>query len=253
MASRSRILPAKFRRNEQELHILTNPLVESTRSVFDDYQAPLTAHSLAPNSKWLLVRNNLHKIRSWGGARRLSGLDERFQDWYIFFQMRRELRRAQMDIKTIQDRPDFKPVRHFSLPIGPDRFERYKVSHVEPSDVIYYPGSGPEPIVLESLLYYFSKECKVPYSSIFRGFLSDVCSILDQDRERQNRVAVFRRIALALAVIVFVILGMMFLTLIFSTLKTISNIDEIYRFDMDGGIDWRPPSTSSLQSALNLS
>ena len=253
MSHRSKILLRKKTDREVELRVLSNPLLQQTTSSLiesDDYQAPHTAFSLSPNSKWLIVRNNLHKIRSWGGARRLSNVDARSQDWYLFFQMRRELRRAQAEISTIQSRPDFAPIRHFHLPTSEKHFRRVNVSHVQSDEAIYYPSFSAEPIVLQSLLFYFTKECFVPYQSVFRSFLTDVCSIISQDRQRLNRVVVFRRIALVLTILVSIFLAMMFFSLILSAWTTTNRLDTLYRTDPDGGIG-HSSATANFPSSIS--
>ena len=242
MAYRSRVAGSKLLKQEHELHIITNPFLNSDIHVLDndDYQAPLTAHSLSRNSKWIIVRNNLHKIRSWGGIN-TEAVDPRCREWYILFQMRRELRRAQTRIQQIGRRPDFVPVHYFNLPVGETDIQRHNVSHVKPSDAIYYPSFGGDPIVLQPLLYYFSKECMVTHDSIFRSFLSDVCSVVDRNREHIRRVAVFRKVALTVTTIVSVILILMFFSLVLSVFTTASNLRDIYKDDPDGGIAWRHP------------
>lgn len=252
MTHRSRVLSPKRPKQEQELRILSNPIDQTSKQLlqFDDYQAPLTPGILSPKSKWLLVRRNLHKIRSWGPPQHLDNVDPRCRDWYIYFQMRRELRRAQVEIRTIQSRPGFVPVHHFKLPTDSVHSRRYDVSHVQATDALYYPSFGPEPIVLQSLLYYFSRECAVPYESVFRTFLSDVCSIINQDRQRLNRAAVFRKVALVFAVIVFVLIGLMLLSMVFGALTTTSNLKQMYRNDPDGGVEWRS-SQPTLEANLN--
>jgi len=203
----------------------------------DDYQAPLTSHTLKPNSKWIIVRNNIHKIRSWGGND-ASDINEKFRDWYIFFQMRRELRHAQQYIKEIENQSNFTPVRYFYLPISETNTRRFNVSHVKPTDALYYPGLGREPIVLQSLLYYFSKECAVPYHSLFRKFLTDICSILNRERQRLDRAATFRKVALFITIIVFIIIGLMLFSLILSVLKTTSEFNKMYANDPNEKIEW---------------
>ena len=252
MTHRSRVLVPKNHRQEHELRVITNPLLEPQIDVLraSDYQAPRTAMGLKPNSKWLVVRNNLHKIRSWAGVRRISTLDPRLQDWYAFFQMRRELRYAQQQIETIQSRPGFIPVHHFKLPIDARRQQRFNVKHIQSTDALYYPDFGKDPIVLQSLLYYFSEECAVPYESIFLNFLSNVCSMINHEEERHVRVTIFRRVALAIALVVFIILGVMFCSLILSVLKTTTNLQRMYHNDPDGGIDWRPPPSAPVDSGL---
>jgi hypothetical protein len=247
MSHRPKVTALKLPKQEQELRIITNPLADKNRRRVlqaDDYVAPLSARSLKQSSKWIIVRNNIHKIRSWGGLKRMSVIDQRFQEWYLFFQMRRELRRAQEQIKTIQSRPDFVPVHYFDLPVDETHVRRYNVSHVKESDAIYYPGFGREPIVLQSLLYYFTEECHVPYNSIFRTFLSDVCSVLNRERERINRAAVFRKVALIVAIAVFIILALMLFSLVLSVFTTTSKLSQMYQFDSDGGVEWRQSKTT---------
>lgn len=231
----------KTRRPEEELHVFTNPFLNSQLRTLDnyDYEAPLTAKTLAPNSKWIIVRENLHKIRSWRGID-VSKVQKPYRDWYVFFQMRRELRRAQYHIKQVEQQENFTPVRYFYLPIDANNKRRYNVSHIQPSDAIYYPGLGREPIVLQSLLYYFTKECAVPYDSTFRGFLGDVCSIIYQERQRLERVAVFRKVALFIATIVLTIIGLMLFSLILSVFKTTSDFRQLY----DNDLDWTQPETT---------
>lgn len=226
----------KHPKRERESRIVVTsdaPLRKPLLLPSDDYQAPLTAYALPSTSKWLIVRNNIHKIRSWGMIRRLSA-NQPFQDWYLFFQMRRELKRAEDQIRALQYRPDFEPVHYFELPIDEMRVQRYNVSHVRPTDGIYYAGLGSEPIVLQYLLYYFSKDCPVPYNGIFYSFLFDVNSVLDTNRKRINRVVVFRKLALVLALAVSILLLIMFFSLILSVLTTTSNLREMYRQDYLG-------------------
>jgi hypothetical protein len=158
--------------------------------------------------------------------------------------MRRELRHAQQYIKEIENQSNFTPVRYFYLPISETNTRRLNVSHVKPTDALYYPGLGREPIVLQSLLYYFSKECAVPYHSLFRKFLTDICSILNQDRQRLDRAATFRKLALFIAIIFFIILGLMLFSLILSVLKTTSEFNKMYGNDPNGEIEWRQPDTT---------
>lgn len=242
MSYRSKLLSHKIAKEEQELRIYSNPL-STPRFLSVDYQAPLTARTLAPNSKWILVRNNLHKIRSW---RKLEKLDpnDPFGDGYLFLQMRRELQRVKEHIHEVENRPDFVPVQYFYLPTDERHTQRYDVSHVRPSDALYYPGFGQEPIVLQSLLYYFSIECVVPYQSVFRSFLSDVCTILNRNEQRLHHAAVLRKFASILALIVYIILGLMLFFLIFSVIKTTSSFQKFYANDPHGGIEWQSVETN---------
>jgi hypothetical protein len=245
MAYRSKIISRKIIKQEQELHILANPLSnpQSPLITSDDYQAPLTTHTLSPYSKWIIVRNNIHKIRSWGGLD-LDRIDPVCQDWYIFYQMRRELRRAQSYIRQIEHQPDFVPVHYFDMPTDQTHTQRYNVSRVRPSAALYYPRFGPDSLPLQSLLYYFSKECAVPYNSVFRPFLSGVCSVIYQERAHDKRVAALRRAALVVTVIVGVIMGLMFFSLIISVFTTTSNLKRMYKNDPDGRLEWPRSGTT---------
>ncbi len=205
---------------------------------------------IAPNSKWLIVRNNIHKIRSWSSMRCLSVADQPVRDWYVFLKMKRELKRVQEEIRAIEYRSDFTPVRYFNLPIDKTRIRRYNVSHVRSTDGIYYGGLGSEPILLQYLLYYFSKECFVPYNSIFYSFLSDVNSVLDTNRQRLQRVVVFRRLALIFTLAISIILFIMFFSLILSVLTTTSNLRQMYKNNPDGEMIWQSKSTGSLSTTL---
>jgi len=251
MSYRSKHFFHKNRKQEQELHIFTNPFVNSQLRLrdIDDYQAPLTSHTLKRNSKWIIVRNNIHQIRSWGGNN-ASDVNEQYRDCYIFFQMIRELRRAQKYIHQIENQPDFVPIRYFNLPIDETHTRRYNVSHVKPTDALYYQGLGREPIVLQSLLYYFSKGRTVTYNSIFREFLTDICSILYRDRQRLNRAAVRRKVALFIVIIIFIILGLMLFLLILSVLNTTLEFNKMYGNDPNGGIEWGQ-SEATLITATN--
>lgn len=231
MSYQSKKFVNKTPKHEQEFYVNTKLLLNSN----DDYQAPSTSHSLSPSSKWLIVRHNIHKIRSWGGVRPKSIVDQSFRDWYLFFQMRRELKRAEQEIRAIQNRKDFTPIRYFDLFIDEKRVRTYNVSHVRPSDGVFYAGLGSEPLILESLLYYFNKECVVPCNSLFYPFLSDVNSLLNTNRKRIQRVVVLRRVALLFALVVFIFIFIMFFSLILSVLTTASNLREMYKDGSDEG------------------
>ncbi|CAF1396351.1 unnamed protein product [Rotaria sp. Silwood1] len=250
MSHRSRLLSRKIPRREREAHVvidspssITKPSTTAPLLSDYDYQAPSTYHSISPRSKWIIVRNNIHRIRCMGDLRRVSGVDKPIRDWYLFFQMRRELKRAEDQIRAIQYRTDFTPVRHFKLPIDATHTRRYNVSHVRPNDGIYYAGLGTEPIVLQYLLYYFSKECKVPYDSIFYSFLSDVNAVLAANRQRMNRVVVYRKVALIITLIIFSIIIIMFFSLILSVLTTTSNLRQMYKNVHDEDMKWRSSKT----------
>ena len=64
---------SRVSKKEQEIHLITNPTYQasplvakssvSRREIEYDYQAPMTSYTLRPNSYWLVVRRNLHRIR----------------------------------------------------------------------------------------------------------------------------------------------------------------------------------------------
>ena len=235
MSHRSKLTLRKIPEYEKELHVIENPLsstsdksIESPLLSTYDYQAPLTSDSLSLNSKWLVVRNNLHKIRSWSAVTHASTCDQGVRDWYLFFQIRRELKCAEEQIRAIQFRSDFQPVRHFELPIDDKRVRRYNVSHVRPTDGLYYAGLGSDPIALQYLLYYFSKECAVPRDSMFYSFLYDVNSVLHTNRQRIHRVVVFQKLAFVATFVTFAIILIMFFSLILSVLTTTSKLRQMY-------------------------
>lgn len=227
MSTRSRLFTPKFTNQEHELHVYVNPLV-----------TPLSPLIPPAPSKWIIVRKNLHTIRSWGGFSATS-VNDQFHDKCVLIQMRRELRRMKEQIRAVEHRPDFVPVRCFKIPTDEEHSRRYKVSHVSPTSVLYHPSFDQEPIVLQSLLFYFSRECLVPYQSIFRPLLTNICSALDRDRERLERTAAFRRFALIIAIIIFIILSLMLITMIVGVLNTRSNFHKLYDNDIHGGVEWQ--------------
>jgi hypothetical protein len=244
--NRLKTILRKIPKREQESYVnsITDLTVKTALLSTDDYQAPLTSYSLSPTSKWLIVRDNIHKIRNWGDTKGILRDDDPSGKLYRLLQMRRELKRAEDHIRAIQYRPDFIPIRHFELHINEKKVKRYNVSDVQPTDGIYYRGLGSEPIVLQNLLYYFNKECPVPYGSIFHSFLSDVIAVLYTNRERLKRVAVFRRLALFVTITFSVILFLMFISLILSVITTISNFKQMYKNDYEEEMKWHRPESA---------
>ncbi|CAF1129374.1 unnamed protein product [Rotaria sordida] len=236
MSTSPRLLVRKNLKGKKESHVIIgSPTVSTNISsrapllTGYDYQVPRTAHSLAPQSKWIIVRNNLHQIPNWNAVERISVVDRPFQNWYVAFKVRHELKRVQEKICAIQYRLNFKSVHYFYLPTDEIGVRRYNVSHVQPTDGIYYAGLGSEPINLQCLLYYFSKECIVPYNSLFYPFLCDVNSVLDTNRKRIQRVVVFRKVSLIMTIAIFTIILMMFFSLILSVLTTTSHLRQMYK------------------------
>ncbi|CAF1483411.1 unnamed protein product [Rotaria sordida] len=245
MSNRSNLIVRKIPECEKESHAIINSFTSLTKTSATtpllsdyDYQAPRTCHSLSPESKWHIVRHNIHKIRSWGCIKRMSAVDQPFRDWYLFFQMRRELKHAEEEIRAIQNRKDFRPIHHFDLPIDETHIRRYNVSHIRSTDGLYYAGLGSEPIVLQYLLYYFSKECPVPYGSIFYSFLSDINAVLHTNRQRMHQVVVYRKVALIITLIICILILIMFFSLILSVLTTTSNLRQMYKNIPDEDIKW---------------
>ncbi|CAF0838997.1 unnamed protein product [Rotaria sordida] len=219
MSTSPRLLVRKNLKGKKESHVIIgSPTVSTNISSRTplltgyDYQVPRTAHSLAPQSKWIIVRNNLHQIRNWNAI-----------------ELRHELKRVQEKICAIQYRLNFKSVHYFYLPTDEIGVRRYNVSHVQPTDSIYYAGLGSEPINLQCLLHYFSKECIVLYNSLFYPFLCDVNSVLDTNRKRIHRVVASRKVPLIMTVAIFTIILMMFFSLILSVLTTTSNLRQMYK------------------------
>ena len=228
-------LPPK---QEHEIHLLTNPLddrfaaLESLNSsittnrqrVSDyDYQAPLTATSLRPNSKWLIVRSNLHRIRFMGFNE--TGRSSRLPDFYLGLQMTRELRRAQEEIKNADKEDDFHVIKLFELDCGQSRTKKFDISHIKPEDALIYDRLGDEPLALHNLLYYFSKQ-DVQQGTVFWDFLREVNQVLNLQRKRTVLVQRLRRIALTLAIIVYVVIGLMFFSMIISFISTATRMND---------------------------
>ena len=188
-----------------------------------DYQAPLTARTLRPNSRWLIVRRNLHRIRFMGYNERAR--DSTAPDLYIGFQMKRELKRAQEEIKNIDKEENFQMIKQFALAVDTRRVKTYDTSHVQPNDALIYDRLGEEPLALQNLLYYFSKQ-DVAYGTLFWDFLNEVNRVLNMKRKRTVLVKRLRRLALTLAIVVYVIIGLMFFFMIISVITTATRMND---------------------------
>jgi hypothetical protein len=189
----------------------------------DDYEAPLTAHSLRPNSYWIIVRRNLHRIRFMGYNERER--DCNTPDIYLGLQMKRELKRAQEEIKNIDKEANFCAIKHFALAVDNKRIKTYDTSHVQPNDALIYDRLGEEPLALQNLLYYFSKQ-DVSHGTLFWDFLNEVNRVLHMNRKRTLLVQRLRRLALTLAVIFYVIVGIMLFLLIISVVTTVTKMND---------------------------
>ncbi|CAF5090672.1 unnamed protein product [Rotaria sp. Silwood1] len=159
MAQFRRIRLKLFRRSENETHVIDNPLEQhdknhtllqprisaplqrdSTVLDADDYQAPLTADSLRAKSGWLIVRHNLHRIRIMGQGNLKN--QDRLPHFYLTFQMRRELQRAQDEIKHIDKEKGFYALKEFAL-FGDKGTKRiFNTSYVTPGDAFIYDRLG---------------------------------------------------------------------------------------------------------------
>jgi hypothetical protein len=223
-------------KHEQEVHLLSNPLdtfqpvndslpdtpIERTSLLDDDYQAPLTANSLRPNSRWLIVRQNLHRIRFMGFK---DTGKERLPDFYLGLQMTRELRRAQQEIKNIDKEASFHMIKRFELSLDRDRRKKFDISHVKPDDALIYDRLGEEPLALQNLLYYFSKQ-DVQQGTVFWDFLSEVNQVLNLQRKRSVLVQRLQRLALTFAIIIYSCIGLMLFSMIISATTTITHMND---------------------------
>jgi hypothetical protein len=221
-------------KQEHEVHVFSNPINEYDRSSSKlnarqksfpdyDYQAPLTADSLRPNSKWLIVRRNLHRIRFMGFND--MGKENRLPDFYLGLQMTRELKRAQEEIKNVDKEEDFCIIKEFSLSNNTGRKQTFDTSHVKPNDALIYDRLGEEPLALQNLLYYFSKQ-DVPHGTVFWNFLNEVNHVLKLKRKRTVLVQRLRRLALTLAIIFYSFIGLMFLLMVISVITTATKMND---------------------------
>ncbi|CAF2588780.1 unnamed protein product [Rotaria sp. Silwood2] len=236
MAQSHRIRLLCIRKQEHEIHIIDNPLDKhgktKSSSPFhastalrkqsdvlagDDYQAPLTADSLQPDSRWLIVRRNLHRIRFMGLNN--LGKEDQLPNLYLGFQMTRELKRAQDEIKNIDKEKDFHILKEFSLSGHSGRRKVFDTRHVGPNDALIYDRLGEEPLALQNLLYYFSKQ-EVQHGTVFWDFLNEVNQVLNLRRKRTVLVQRLRRLALTLAIIFYCIVGFMFSLMLISVIAT---------------------------------
>jgi hypothetical protein len=247
-------------KQEREVHIFNNPINEYDRDDSTsiqllpppqksrecltgyDYQAPLTAHSLRPNSKWLIVRRNIHRIRFIGFSD--TGKEHRLPDFYLGLQMTRELKRAQEEIKNVDKEQDFRIIKEFSLSNDSGRKQKFDTSHVKPDDALIYDRLGEEPLALQNLLYYFSKQ-DVQHGTVFWNFLNEVNHVLSLNRKRTVLVQRLQRLALTLAIIFYSFVGLMLLLMIISVIATATKMNDPEVEWMDQNIGgYSPPIVS---------
>ena len=234
MAQSLRTRVVRLPKEEHEIHLFNNPMNDfdpsdsiasksPSRFTDYDYQAPLTAHSLRPNSKWLIVRRNLHRIRFIGFSE--TGKENRLPDFYLGLQMTRELKRAQEEIKNVDKEVDFRIIKEFSLSNDNGRAKKFDTSHVKPDDALIYDRLGEEPLALQNLLYYFSKQ-DVPHGTVFWNFLNEVNQVLSLRRKRTVLVQRLRRLALTLAIILYSLIGLMFFLMMISLITTVTKMND---------------------------
>lgn len=251
MAQSIRTRLHRMPKQEHEIRVITNPsdqrapLITSKSSyrrhhVDDDYQAPLTAHRLRPTSHWLIVRRNLHRIRFMGYNERER--DSNLPDFYIGLQMKRELKRAQDEIKNIDKEMNFHAVKQFALAVDSKRTKTYDTRHVKPEDALIYDRLGEEPLALQNLLYYFSQQ-DVSHGSLFWDFLNEVNRVLDMKRKRTVLVERLRRLALTLAVILYSIIGIMLIVLIIGAISTVTKMN-------DPEVQWMEPAAKQFSNSF---
>ncbi|UJR09419.1 hypothetical protein I4U23_013660 [Adineta vaga] len=228
-------------KQEEELHIISNPLevleqqdvsqalvppspsrLQREALTAYDYQAPMTANSLRPNSRWLVVRRNIHRIRFMGFRGTTEG---KVPDFYLGLQMTRELRRAQQQIKNVDLDENFQVVKEFSLATDKGPSRKFDTRHVKPDDALIYDRLGEEPLALQNLLYYFSKQ-DVPHGTVFWDFLNEVNHVLNLKRKRTVLVERLRRLALSLALIIYSAVGLMLFSMVISVITTITKMND---------------------------
>lgn len=260
MAQSVRTRLQRVPKQEQEVHVIANPAdrdeqqkrrkhflrtskwttSKRQRLTDSDYQAPLTANELVPGSGWIIVRRNLHRIRFMGYN--AQARDSTLPDFYIGLQMKRELKRAQDEIKNIDKEKNFHAIKQFALAVDSKRTKSYDTRHVKADDALTYDRLGEEPLALQNLLYYFSQQ-DVPHGTLFWDFLNEVNRVLNMKRKRTVRVERLRKLALTLAVILYAFLGFMLFLLVISVITTATRMN-------DPEVQWLEPNVESYPSKL---
>ena len=243
MAQLPRTRLVRVPKEEYEIHLFNNPIddydqresssprpthsspSQKSRDALSeyDYQAPLTSHSLRPNSYWLIVRRNLHRIRCMGFSD--TGTETRLPDFYLGLQMTRELKRAQEEIKNIDKDVDFRVITEFSLTNDTGHSEKFDTSHVKPEDALMYDRLGEEPLALQNLLFYFSRQ-EVQHGTVFWNFLNEVNHVLKLNRKRTVLVQRLQRLAFTIAIIFYTFVGLMFFLMVISVISTVTKMND---------------------------
>jgi hypothetical protein len=252
MAQSTRTRLHRVPKREQEVRVIANPSEQSKccqcfgrsakqrnsqrqRLVEPDYQAPLTSNGLRPNSRWLIVRRSLHRIRFMGISTQIR--DSTVPDLYHILQIIRELKRAQVEIKNIDKEENFHAVKYFTLAVDNKRTKTYDTSHVNPDDALIYDRLGEEPLAVQNLLYYFS-QLEVAHGTLFWDFLNEVNRVMHMKTKRIVRVERLRKLAFTLAIILYGIIGLMLFLLIISVITTATKMN-------DPEVQWMEPNIDS--------
>lgn len=242
MAQSHRTRLIRIPKQEREVHVISNPLDTDDSDEFsasftppspllkqgellskDDYEAPLTAYSLKSNSRWLIVRRNIHRIRLMGLNN--IGKQGRVPDLYLGFQMTRELKRAKDEIQNVDKEKDFRIVKEFSLASALGNRRKFDTSRVTSEDALIYDRLGEEPMALRNLLFYFSKQ-EVEHGTVFWDFLNEVNLVLNLRRKRTVLVERLRRLALSFAIIIYSMIGLMFCLMVISVITTATKLND---------------------------
>ena len=231
MSYRSRALTSRSSNRDREIYIRMNPL--------STMESPFILRPKLHRSKWIVVRENLRMIPFLAQMTK-ADFNKQSRDVCSIIYTRRQIRRKKEQIRELEQRRNFIPVRHFHIRTDQRHVEHYNISNVSPTSVLYHPSFDEEPVILQALLAYFNEQCDGTAQSIFGPFLMEICSVIKRDRKRRKRVDKLRRIALILSVFVFIILAFMLISLVISLLNTRWEFHKLYDHDIHGGIGWEP-------------
>ena len=154
-----------------------------------------------------------------------EGKESRMPDLYLGLQMTKELLRAQKDIKDVDKEDDFHIVKLFSLANDKGKTKTFDTSHVKPDDALIYDRLGDEPLLLQNLLYYFSKK-DIQEGTVFYKFLTEVNEVINLKRKRTVLIQRLQRLALILAVILYSFIGFMFILMFISVIATATKMND---------------------------
>lgn len=219
-----------------EIRIQMNPLSK--------VESALLIRPKLCSSKWIIVRQNLRLIPILDRVLNSKSDKDESRDLCLLIHMRRQLRRKKELIRELEHEPNLTPIRHYHIRTDATHIEHYNVSKVKPTSVLYHPSFDEEPVVLQALFFYFHHECDGSSQSIFRPFMTEICSVIKRDRKRRKRADKLRQLAFMLSLFIFIILGLMFIALVTSVISTRLEFDKLYEYDIHGGIGWEPTVNS---------